>query len=314
MSVTVGTAFTPIVKLNSGQFLNPINVNGQRYYVFSSSGTLSINVQCDAQVLLVGGGGGGGPWRGGGGGAGCVIAGQGQSLGCGVPLILRRNQQYTIIVGSGGTGSYGNDLYTDSQNGHPSIFSSSTNGILLYAGGGGRGDRYPGNLAGIGGSGGGGCGQGTSPGGKTGTFIINTSTGQNISSDTAKGYQNFGGGGGINNSFNGGGGGAGFIGGNGSVNGNGGNGIMVFSDIDPFNCNSYYGGGGGGSNMAGGLGGYGGGGSCGLFWLSGENAIDGTGGGGGGIDGNQSGAPQSYKAGDGGSGCCIIKIKNIRRR
>jgi hypothetical protein len=79
--------------------------NLYRIHTFTSDGTFTPAFNGTVEVLLVGGGGGGGSWLGGGGGGGGVVY---------MPIVVvSADQNYSIIVGSGGSGgtdgSYGSD-------------------------------------------------------------------------------------------------------------------------------------------------------------------------------------------------------------
>lgn len=221
------------------------------------------------QLLLVGGGGGGGAgtssaWEAGGGGAGGAIYTQSYNVS---------QVEYTIGIGSGGSGG------NPGTQGSNSYISTSADGEILTALGGGHGSSGGGSGASAGGCGGGGAHDGTAGGAGRQT------TDTNISADSRTyGFGNAG----IN-------GGRGFGAGGGGTAASptsqvGGAGISV--DITGANVN--YGGGGGGQNQTGGAGGGGSAGGAG-----GTN----TGGGGGG--------PQSYNSyipgGAGGSGVGIIR-------
>lgn len=134
------------------------DINGYRYHVFATSGTLTVPFAISADVLVVAGGGGGGACNqngctSGGGGAGGVVIQSRLSI---VP------GSYTAIIGAGGAGDA--PSYMSAQGG------DSAFGNLITAIGGGTGGEGGGDWSGWyhhpdgspGGSGGGGGGQGGS--------------------------------------------------------------------------------------------------------------------------------------------------------
>ena len=252
--------------------------NGNIIHSFLSNGTFSPFGSFDVEYLVIAGGGGGahaltgytGGRAGGGGGAGGFLTDTGHSVTA---------QDYSIIVGEGGDGTYG--VSSAERTGKNSTFDT------INSVGGGRGGAA-GGAGGPGGSGGG--------------------AGRNSATEAAgvPGQGNDGGKGVLNTQLDAGAGGAGGKGevgqaGTTSYGGDGGDGIQ--SSIT--GTAIYYGGGGGGSryNGDGGTGGLGGGGDGQSGPGDGEDGTANTGGGGGGsvtrYEGNKNG-------GDGGSGTIII--------
>ena len=231
-------------------------------HTFLSNSTLNVSTEItNATILVLAGGGGGGAGNGGGGGGGSG----GIQINASFNLTI---QDYSVIIGGGGTGS--SSTPSTGDNGGNSVFS-----IITAVGGGGGGTAVNGA---DGGSGGGG-GITSKPGG-TGSQGGDGGTG------TA------GGGGG-------GGGGTATNGDNGAGNDGGDGGAGTTSTINGSSIN--YGGGGGGGRSGGGTPGSGtdGGGDGGS--PVGVNGLSNSGsGGGGGSDGIDAG-------GNGGSGKVIIK-------
>ena len=252
-------------------------------------------VSTPLRVLVVAGGGGGGAEMGGGGGGGGVIYNSN--------VVLDPNvTSYSVVVGSGGSGTPEGSGRPSGSNGANSSFNNLT---AIGGGGGASGHNYNTSPAGVGGSGGGASGAG-------GVGNIN-SGGREAAGTPGQGYA---GGPGNGEWFPGGGGGAG---GAGSTNpANGGPGIQ-YSAISPY----FWGGGGGGSGHsgAGGNGGIGGGGGGATSLTTGglgiNNGIGGqigqsTPGGNAGANTGGGGGGGAYyntnnKGGDGGSGIVIIK-------
>jgi len=247
--------------------------NSYNQWSFTTTGSSTFTVSTGGTVYyaIVGGGGGGGHYGGGGGGGG-VIVGQ-TTLTAGT---------YTIVVGTGGTGS-GTSSFSGTNGGNSSAFG-------FTAVGGGYGGCYygeppvsPNN---------GGCGGGA---GATDTIVYYGGVGV-----AGQGWQ-----GGATTNITapytcGGGGGAGGIGGttSGSTSGAGGTGIGVYLPVS--NSTVYYGGGGGGGTNGGtaGSGGTGGGGN-GSSSGNGTAGSTNTGGGGG-------GSYPTGAGGNGGSGIVVI--------
>lgn len=245
---------------------------------FTTVGTTSWTspVTANIRVLVVAGGGGGGQWDGGGGGAGGLIHNTSFSVSA--------NQQYTVTVGSGGSGGVAN--FGNGQNGGNSIFGS-----LTAIGGGGGGGGYNGGISG--GSGGG------------SSFNNNSATAVGGSGTVGQGYAGGNGPAQSGAHGGGGGGGAGAAGQNGTTSAAGNGGIGVLNDIT--GTPTYYAGGGGGSVEPGysaANGGLGGGGNG--FTYTRVNATPNTGGGGGGSAAANSPFP-NLQGGDGGSGIVIIR-------
>jgi len=281
-------------KINEKFFVNePIftggisgNYNGNLFIKYTQNGTITFNNDTFCKVLIVGGGGGGArndDWEGGGGGGG-------GGVGMGIIKFIA-GTKYTINIGFGGYGGYGNRTINGYNGNFTTIKGGNINEIAYGGGGGGwrRGND--------GGSGGGGGGHGWNNSGGIST------RGQGMLT-----YYGNNGGFGYNSAGGSGGGGAGSEGqsyGNGNYNGcDGGSGILC--DID----NNYYGGGGGGASgcqgscfridslsKGRGIGGRGGGGNGG-HRNDPTSGTNNTGGGGGGSSLNN--------AGNGGSGIVLI--------
>jgi hypothetical protein len=281
-------------------------INSSRFYRWDTDAAVYIELGPEgeddpaylgvvARYLLVGGGGAGGGCAGGGGGAGRVAAATG--------LSLSRNVTYSVVIGSGGTGTTGNG-----GNGAASSFSGG--GVtLIAAGGGGGGGVRSSEAQGAAGPSGGGAGGGHPDGagqiqGGAGTSGAGFSGGNSGSSPSSC-VRTGGGGGG---STSAGGNADGYVagsGGNGTssdiggatllVAGGGGGGAM---DGPLFNCPTHTAGlgvaGGGNGNLinSGGISG------------NGQAALPNTGSGGGG--GAFSGT-SDWVGGNGGSGIFIIR-------
>lgn len=254
------------------------------YHAFLSSGTFTPQISLTADCLVIAGGGGAGA---GGGGAGGLLYSAAQSLTA---------QNYSVIIGAGGTAGTNGSPSTNGANGSNSVFNS---------------------LTAIGGGGGGGNLVGTAPSGGSGGGGGNTDQFQTYGGAGTSGQGNAGGGNGNFRSANyptGGGGGAGAAGGNATGNftsGAGGNGVNTYASwanaTGTGADSGYYAGGGGGgmynssstpTGAAGGLGG-GGRGSQVAVNAAGLAGTANTGGGAGG--GNAAGMPS------GGSGIVIIR-------
>ena len=108
------------------------------YHTFGASGAFIPKQSLTCDILVVAGGGGGGGQQGGGGGAGGLRAFASQSL---------TTTSYSVTVGSGGPGGFGNQ--SRGTNGNNSTFNSNS----VTGGGGGATNSI---AAGSGGSGGGG--------------------------------------------------------------------------------------------------------------------------------------------------------------
>tara|TARA_B100000902_G_scaffold395677_1_gene454790 strand:+ start:173 stop:1762 length:1590 start_codon:yes stop_codon:yes gene_type:complete len=242
--------------------------------------TMSFNANYDVSYLVVAAGGGGGGDNGGGGGAGGYRSGSG--------MTLSKGTQYTVTVGTGGTGGV---EYAESNVGGNSVFNT----ITSAGGGGGLGQdgSNTGGSADDGGSGGG-VGQGSSP---------NNGAGNVPSVSPSQGNP-----GGLSNSGNargGGGGGAATAGQRGTSGGGGTGGSGSSSSITGSSV-VYAGGGGGGCDQTantGAPGGNGGGGNGGNGGGNGSNGSSNLGGGAGG--GAQAGPATG---GSGGSGVVILSI------
>ncbi len=270
------------------QLLNQVTVNslaeatggtvthsgGYTYHTFLSgnSNTLALTNNLNIDYLVVGGGGGGGASRAGGGGAGGFLSGT-TTLNTG---------SYTIVIGSGGTGSIYNGSFTGPFNGGISTF----NGLTAFGGGGG------GNDSGVGASGASGGGTGGT-GGAGGIGVVGQ--GNNGGAGGSAPIYPAGGGGGASSA-----GGAG----TGSVAGNGGNGKTWLNGVTYAGGGggSYYGFGGAGTLGTGGTGGGGNGGNN--VNVSGQNATANTGGGGGGS--NNIGTSPMF-GGNGAAGIVIVR-------
>ncbi|MEI6972259.1 MAG: glycine-rich domain-containing protein, partial [bacterium] len=239
------------------------DLSGYRIHIFTNSGTLSLPMGVNADVLVVAGGGGGGSRMGGGGGGGGVVTG----------FIAVASGNTTVTVGAGGTGSPSGSASIAGRNGSNSVFGS-----LVAIGGGGGASRYDSrdSPAGSGGSGGGAAGNGRPPYGGDSTSI--NYGGLRGLGTPGQGYDGGSGGG---QWYPAGGGGAGSPGLN--TPGHGGTGVV--SAI--LGTSYYWGGGGGGSGYSGngGNGGAGGGGGGAVGATTGGSGYNnGSAGGGGAIN------------------------------
>ena len=242
--------------------------------------TMSFNANYDVSYLVVAAGGGGGGDNGGGGGAGGYRFGSGMELA--------RGTQYTVTVGTGGTGGV---EYAESNVGGNSVFNTITS-----AGGGGALGQDGSNTGGSaddGGSGGG-IGQGSSTNNGAGNVPSVSPSQGNPGAISTSGNARGGGGGGASTAGQRGTSGGGGTGGAGSAN------SITGSSI------TYAGGGGGGCDQTantGAPGGSGGGGAGGSGGGNGSNGSANLGGGAGG--GGQAGPATG---GSGGSGVVILSV------
>jgi hypothetical protein len=255
------------------------------YHAFLTSGTFTPQTSITCNVLQIAGGGGGGSRSGGGGGAGGISYLTSQALTA---------TNYSVIVGSGGTGGSRSIAGTNGSN---SQFASLTAAV-----GGGVGGSAVANVGGAsGGSGGGAANNGTGSAGTSG--------------------QGFAGGSSNNTSYDaGGGGGAGAVGANASLAGlglgagAGGAGVNTYSTwATPTSTgvSGYYAGGGGGGSFGSsnhGAGGAGGGGT-GANTAPTAGTVN-TGGGGGGC-GNSANTDTTPVGANGGSGIVIIRYAMV---
>ena len=161
-----------------GTITTYINGSGTNMTVhtFKSNGTFNVTAGCSVDYLVVGGGGGGGGNRaGGGGGAGAVNRGN---------TTVSAGNNYTIIIGKGGTRSQGNpDVF--GTNGGNSSFDT------IIAQGGGLGGMYNYQKGYAGGCGGGGAG-----GSKLGGASTNVTPEEGYAGGNGAKVQSAGGGGG----------------------------------------------------------------------------------------------------------------------
>jgi hypothetical protein len=270
------------------------------YHAFTASGYFIPNEALTADVLVIAGGGGAGRDKGGGGGAGGLSYQTSRSITA---------KTYPVVVGAGGTSSYG---YTEANPtggvggsaGNNSVFDT----IVSLGGGIGGSDNTTNYRNGAsGGSGGGATRNGTIGSATQGNSGGATGFGFNGGSGTEGGGGYYSGGGG---------GGAGAVGGNAaSVGGVGGAGVNTYSSwasATSTGVSGYYAAGGGGGvyvgsgTATGGAGGAGGGGTGGNWNAStpigtvGTAGVANTGSGGGGGGADQIG-------GAGGSGIVIIR-------
>ena len=250
--------------------------------------------------LVVAGGAGGGGIFGGGGGAGGLRTSYGGTTGGGgsseTSLLLESETNYTVTVGSGGTGG-------NTSNWNPTEGSDSTFATITSTGGGGGGFDNIDNAV-SGGSGGGGS---------------RSTSNQGAAAVTSPVVQGYAGGDGGGDNDGGGGGGAGAVGANASSSTTGASGGDGLANSITGSSVTYAGGGAGGkaifasTTVFAGSGGSGGGGN-GAAGSSNTSiqSTDGspnTGGGGGGGGWNNS--PTNTSAGgDGGSGVVIIRYPN----
>jgi len=287
-TANVAVAYAPLIPTVTGTYTET-TVGSDIVYKFTGAGSMVFEEDTEVEYLIVaGGGGGGGQYYSGGGGAGGVI----QTTSA----TLWSTGTYNIGVGSGGNGGDSGNSSRGINGGNSTI----SGGVSLTAiGGGGGGVGFGSSTYGPGANGGsGGGGGGRAYAGGSGT------PGQG--NDGAQGYD----------CCNGGGGGG--AGGDApatvaSVTAtNGGAGIQ--SNIT--GSNLWYAAGGGGFAFTGTAGiksrknGIGGATAVGTgtAFNALQNAVDGTGSGGGGWDQRQSGGT---RAGDGGDGVVIVRVKNI---
>lgn len=281
--------------------VSTVSINGNSFYEFTGSGTITYASSRTVPVLIVaGGGGGGGSARGGEGGAG----GGGGGVGVG-SLSFNAIVTYNITVGNGGSAGLGGTsdaAVVAALNGDNSSIIGGTINETAYGGGAG------GSSSGIVEKG---SGQnGGSGGGADGGWTYATAIGNATRGSGSLTYNGSNGGQGYHGGGSGGGGGASAAGGNANVyNGGLGGGGYTWSTTG----NAYGGGGGGGSagsgygTGTGGTGGTGGGGTGG--GTSSPTAISGTanrGGGGGGAYGGTASVVRNGAAG--GSGVVYIQI------
>ena len=281
-----GAAGLPVIGLGTG---GTVSTDGDyKVHKFTSSGTFTVTVAGQYEVLCIGGGGAGGDYiasgskAGGGGGAGGFV-----NQYFNLSKINGSNTAYTCTVGTGGSGQVNSVRHL--LTGIPSLF----HGPEAYAtafGGGCGGNAY---AYGPTGNGPGGDGSSGGGGGNDGNVGGGATVGQGTN------------GGSSNNDAGGGGGGMSVAGSNaptGAIGGAGGAGkaySITGSSV------TYGGGGGGGGDVdGGGAGGAGGGGSGGYGNQSGAYATANTGGGGGG-----SGRYGGSYGRSGGSGIVIVRYK-----
>jgi hypothetical protein len=268
--------------------IKSVNANGES---LESEATNSVTVTSfiNMDYMVLAGGGGGSAVYGAGGGAGglrSTVTATGRNGTLEQPLLIAKNTNYAVTVGSGGAG--GANLGRDNgSNGGNSIFFSVTS---LGGGGAGCSQDLESEKSGLSG----GCGGGATNDGIAGSGTIN---------------QGYNGGSGTNNTRygSGGGGGTGSAGVNGTTTtgGNGGNG----TSINITGTTIVYGGGGGGATFQGGTGGNGGSGGGGNAGAGGtnQNGSSGTvnlGGGGGGASYQDS---TNTIGGSGSSGVVILR-------
>jgi hypothetical protein len=256
-----------------------------QYNAFTTSGTLTINTEGVADVLIVGGGGGGGGYYSGGGGGG-----GGVTFLEDVPLT---GASMAVVVGAGGAGGSNSSGATD----RGTTGLASALGPYATPGGGGGGSNSV--ATGRPGGSGGGGGQRNDAAGGAGL------TGHGYAGGNSRDGNSAGTGGG------GGGGGAAAVGadvGASNAGGNGGAGRLV-SGFTSWGESGYFGGGGGGGTVdsaTAGTGGNGGGGDGGVSsantGMTAGTANTGGGGGGGGNTGTTGAV-----GGDGGSGIVIVR-------
>jgi hypothetical protein len=250
-------------------------LNGTNWtaHIFTNAGTLTVNSEKAAEVLVVAGGGGGASTSSGGGGGGA-----GGAIYTNLTLAVTN---YSIVIGAGGLGFVGSGSGASGSN---SAFGS----LVAFGGGYGGGNAAVGGNGGSGGGGGGGNPVIGLAG--TGTVSQGNNGGQGSTS------QNGGGGGGKSD-----------VGSNGTTTngGHGGHGLSY----DLSGVATYYAGGGGagggtvGGAFASGLGGLGGGGPGTNANAKATSGMANTGGGGGGCKGSTTGR----EGGNGGSGIVIVR-------
>jgi hypothetical protein len=276
LGAAVVSATTGSPTITSGTVISGITYD---IYDFTGDGSITIDKDGLADLLLIGGGGAGGVAFGGGGGAGGLLFIEDAYLPAGTA---------TVDVGAGGVGrlvdatSAGNN----GEGGRSSVLWK------YFAVGGGAGvgltsrtnvtNNYFGNIGGNGGSGGGGGGHNLTQH----SFIGFGTPGQGNDGGT-DGFL-----------AGGGGGGAGAVGSNpgSQIGGNGGAGA---SNSITGSAVTYAGGGAGSGNATNGTGGSGGGGNAGS---TGSNGTDNLGGGGGGSTAQNAG-------GNGGAGRIIVRVR-----
>jgi hypothetical protein len=293
--IELASTMGPYVNTQGAGTPVPTNVNGFRTHTYTTTGISGFSpaVSGTVEVLVIGGGGGGGgDQAGGGGGAGGLV------YRTDYPVIA--GQQYTVTVGSGGTGNNTRGSNYDSYSTGTSGGNSQFGNIIAIGGGGGASmivsspsaNSY---AAGVNGGSGGGAS----------VWQASTNFGRGGASVNGQGhkggdsYQN------SNGHSGGGGGGAGGVGGQGGLylnntggdGGFGGRGLVIAISGAP----TYYAGGGGGgcfyANAGLGGDGGGGGGSSGTS----NNAGPGQGGGSSG-SGGAGGAAAANTGGGGGGG------------
>jgi hypothetical protein len=321
------------------------DIDGYRIHVFTTSGTFVVpGKDITTDILLVGGGGGGGQDNAGGGGAGGLIFKPGHTF-VGRSTDTGRDGAYTIVIGSGGTGSTDQNSVRPNPGGdtyiRPLVWRTQNNSYttgaftnIFTAKGGGPGNN------------GGSAGATTINGGSGGgqDAEVRTGNGGGVATQPTRsgdsgtyGYGNNGG-----NSADqagGGGGGAGKAGENGSgsilglnYGGYGGDGLSGASGFDFAEIfgtkygevvgeDVYFAGGGAGANRnvyvsfsapnGYALGGKGGGGSAGGTPETNEDGLPGTGGGGAGATWVTTPNNYSYNihGGTGGSGIVMIRYR-----
>ena len=116
---------------------------GYKYHVFTTTGstlTFTTTADIDVDFLLIGGGGGGGGEGGGGGGSGGGLYQSGRTL-------TASSSPYSIVIGTGGAGSYNRVSPTSTNDGVDSTFDSMT----AKGGGAGAGMVQSGRTGGSGG-------------------------------------------------------------------------------------------------------------------------------------------------------------------
>lgn len=259
-------------------------IDGVTYdiYDFTGDGSITIDAEGVADLLLIGGGGAGGSQVGSGGGAGGLLFIEDAYLSAGTA---------TVDVGAGGIGRVldtGGGIGTNGEGGRASILSD----YFAVGGGGGAGlsfrnnalNVFFGNVGGNGGSGGGAGGFGNAA--KNFIGFGTPGQGNNGGTEASLGA--------------GGGGGAGAVGGNATTN-TGGNGGAGSSNSITGSAVTYAGGGGGSGGVTGGSGGSGGGGA-GSGGATGIAGTDNLGGGGGGSFDTTAGA-------NGGTGRIIVRVR-----
>lgn len=184
--------------------------NGSHSILLKSNGTFVPKTNAIVTIVVVGGGGAGGPVHGGGGGGGCVSQH--------VDVTLNKDENYTVVIGAGGTGS---DRFQSDE----TVRNGGTTKFGTYQAVGGKGGGsiadgrldgwncaskdYSGGAAGCAGSGAGGATSNASSGQQAGGSGVEV---EFLSATGSTAY------------FAGGGGGGGYISGSGKAGGNGGGG------------------------------------------------------------------------------------------